>query len=561
MTDRNTTIKFGFATIAVAVSFIISWYWLADNLTAWSDEIAHLAAAKGIQITGQPFTVIFDQCARLTADQYHRGFEISQMTAWSYNIWGESLAAARSVPLMFTIGTWLLYIVYTRWRGYSSGKQIFVMTVIFFGQSMVLEKALYVRIYAPLLFFLLLSLIAFWESLNSWQSRKFLWLAGWLAVAIVSLACTRNWHLIQFAIAGLSMVLLWLSAYHTPAIGLLRKSYTWLTSLPAGTKYLAISVLAIFFVGTITLAPRLVDLLGSEVIGFQIGFSFGRGYISPVFLIPWDNIAGLLRFLLAINVLIIYWWKVGKTPPADRDFNSWLLSTGILSGILIALLMNHNFVFWSRFFYPSVGLVVLGASATLAAIPNTYGIALVIGIYLLINTAISISTFHFDRSNIQEGIKWLQSNTDQQDAILTFNAQLYIHGGNDLCSRAFSINGRQEAVQNPSHLENVSINRNAFGYLQSGGGSSPFITGDALNQFLNDNPDTDMYFLYTDHHGFRNDLYSWTTTKKRTNENNLFHLLKSKDVGETVIAGLRGSGLKKIDRSKLTKALAARNFP
>jgi len=560
MIPSNTTIKFTFATLAIAIGFIASWYWLAGSLTAWSDEIAHLAVAKGIQLTGEPFTVLFDQCARLTADQMYRGLEISRMTAWSYDLWGESLVAARSVPLVFTMGTWLLYVVYTRWRGYSSGKQIFIMTVLFFGQSMVLEKALYVRIYAPLLFFLLLSLIAVWESFNSWNNRKFLWAGGWLAVALLSLAFTRNWHLIQFAIAGLSVILLWLTANYIPVTDLLRKWWNWLASLPAGRKYSALAILVLFFAGSITLMPRLVDLFGSEVVGFQVGFSFGRGYISPVFLIPWDNIAGLIRFFLVINVLIIYWWKVGRPGQDERDFNSWLLSTGILSGILVAVFMGHNFVFWSRFFYPSVGLVILGASARLATVPSTYALASVIGIYLVINAAVSASTFHLDRSNIQEGISWLQTNTGEQDAVLTFNAQLYLHGGKDLCSRAFSINGRQEAVENPDDLENVKIDRKAFGYLISGG-SDPFIKGDALSQFLSDNPDSDVYFLYTDHHRFRGDLYRWTTTKNRKNDNNLFELLKSDDVGDDVISGLRGSGLKRIDRAKLTEALAASTFP
>jgi len=561
MNPSFTTIRISSAVIVIAIGFIASWYWLADSLPAWSDEIAHLATAKGILLTGEPFTVLFDQCARLTDDQYHRGLEISRMTAWSYDLWGESLVAARSIPLIFTMATWLLYVVYTRWRGYSSGKQIFIMTVLFFGQSMVLEKALYVRIYAPLLFFLLLSLIAVWESYNSWSNRKFLWACGWLAVALLSLAFTRNWHLIQFAIIGLSVILLWLTAYYTPAIDLLRKSWAWVASLPAGRKYPAIAILVLFFAGSITLAPRLVDLFGSEIVGLQVSFSFGRGYISPVFLIPWDNIAGLIRFLLVINVLIIYWWKVDRTRQGERDFNSWLLSTGILSGILVAVLMNHNFVFWSRFFYPSVGLVVLGASAKLSAVPNTYALASVIGIYLVINAAVSASTFHLDRSNIQEGISWLQTNTGQQDAVLTYNAQLSIHGGSDLCDRAFSINGRQEAVENPEDLENVTIDRDAFGYLRSGGGSDPFIEGDALSQFLDDNPDSEVYFLYTDAHRFRNDLYRWTTTKNRKNDHNLFELLKNGAVGEDVISGLRGSGLKRIDRTKLTEALAIRNFP
>ena len=233
MTPSFSTLRLGAAVVAIAAGFIATWYVLAGNLTVWSDEIAHLATAKGLQLTGEPFTVLFDQCAQLTADQYHRGLEISRMTAWSYDLWGESLVAARSVPLLFTVATWLLYVVYTRWRGYSSVKQIFIVTVLFFGQTMVLEKALFVRVYAPLLFFLLLSLIAIWEGFHSWRSRKYLWAAGWLAVAFLSLAFTRNWHLLQFAIVILGITLLWMAAYYVPVLHLLRRGWGWLASLPA----------------------------------------------------------------------------------------------------------------------------------------------------------------------------------------------------------------------------------------------------------------------------------------------------------------------------------------
>ena len=302
-------------------------------------------------------------------------------------------------------------------------------------------------------------------------------------------------------------------------------------------------------------------MIGSEILGFQPGFSFGRGYISPIFIIPWDNIAGFLRFLVVINVLIFFWWRMGRPNNDERDFNSWLLSTGILSGILVALLMNHNFVFWSRFFYLPVGLVALGVSARMATIPSTYALTSALGIYLVINASVSASTFYLDRSNIKKPINWLQANTSQQDVVLTLDAQLYLHDGSDLCSRAFSISGRQEPVASPEDVEDVTIKRKSFGYLRSGGGSNPFITGESLSQFLNDNQASNVYFLYTDHHRFKNNLYRWTTTKKRTNDNDLFSLLKNGDVGEDVISGLRGSGLKKIDQAKLTAALESRNFP
>ena len=110
------------AAIGIAAIFSGIWFLMAAILPPWSDESSQLAAARGIFLTGRPFSVDFSQCAQLTPHQYIRGLELSQLMAWSYGIFGESLRAARTVPFVFTIGTWLLYIVYTRWRGYSSGR-------------------------------------------------------------------------------------------------------------------------------------------------------------------------------------------------------------------------------------------------------------------------------------------------------------------------------------------------------------------------------------------------------------------------------------------------------
>jgi len=252
---------------------------------------------------------------------------------------------------------------------------------------------------------------------------------------------------------------------------------------------------------------------------------------------------------------LFIWWKRPSTEDSQSDFNSWLLAVGVVSGIIIAFLMNHNFVFWSRFFYLSVGLVVLGASPMVSSITNGRTMAGLLVAYVAINGAVSASTFHFDRSNVGDAITWLQDNSKSNDIILSFDAQLSLHGGDSLCERTLTI--RNITAGGP---DQVKQDRQAFLYLRRASGYA-FITGDGINEILSDNPDSDLYFLYSDHHGFRGDLYRWTTTKNRRNENNLFQLLKSGAVGDDVMSGLRGSGLKKIDRAKLTEALAVSTFP
>lgn len=75
---------------------------------------------------------------------------------------------------------------------------------------------------------------------------------------------------------------------------------------------------------------------------------------------------------------------------------------------------------------------------------------------------------------------------------------------------------------------------------------------------LEAHPSSEVYFLYTDHHGFRDRVYKLTTGRVRTVREDMFGLLKDWDVGEQVITGLRRCGLKRLDRGKLLRAFEAR---
>src|SRR3989338_4256793 len=73
----------------------ILWSRLASSLTIWSDEGTQMASASGILQTGEPCYVSFDRCGQVvTTSRYLRGLEISQLTAWSYRLFGESTEAA-----------------------------------------------------------------------------------------------------------------------------------------------------------------------------------------------------------------------------------------------------------------------------------------------------------------------------------------------------------------------------------------------------------------------------------------------------------------------------------
>lgn len=548
----TSTIRYSAAVALVVGVFVAVWSMLAGGLTAWSDELDHIAEAKGLLLTGQPFAAVFDTCAEVLGPGGGRATEISRLTEKSFRLFGESMTSARLVPFIFTIGSWLLYLAYTGWRGYSSRKQVLIATLLFFGQSMVLEKALYVRVYAPLLFFIILSLIGIWEGFNYWREGRRPMSLAWLAVAVLSLAITARWHLVQYGILVVAVVFLWLLARNLAPGYLIRSGWSRLVSLPAVQRYAAIALLALGLLAIMAAAPQALNELGARLFGFQ-----------KVHVTSWDNLFGLIRFLLVTNVLLFLWWRRSEAPGGGRDFNSWVLDVGIVSALLIALLMNHNFVFWSRYFYPSVGLIALGVSGTLALSPRVQYIFAVLGTYVVINGLVSGFNLTLDRSNIKGAIDWLNNNSTDRDTILAYNAQLYLYNGKELCGRTVTI------------TNSATKNLGDFSYLQ-GPGTYQYISIEDLATTLDSKPSGNVYFLYTDAHEFRRKLFSWTTGRSRSQRNDLYgllfnrpalkqkdmlRLLRDGDLGEDVISGLRGSGLKRIDRGSLIQALETSGLP
>ena len=286
--------------VFVLMGFSALWFVLAGYLTAWSDEISHLAAAKGLLLTSQPFEVVFDRCGELVSQQYRRGLEISQWTALSYRLFGESLRAARLAPFLWTIATWLLYVGYARLRSRATPSHLLIATLLFFGQSMVLEHSLNVRMYAPLLYVLLLALIVLWEAQHLWAvSGQWRHAVPWIGVAclLIAFPTIRGWHVLQVAIYLLSGALLWLSVHPAAASPVLN---VWrdVVRLPRLWRYLLFGLALYALLCIVLISPRILDVLSSRLLG-----------AVRVHSTPWDNLMGLLRMGVALNVILLLWWR------------------------------------------------------------------------------------------------------------------------------------------------------------------------------------------------------------------------------------------------------------
>jgi len=540
-------------TLVTVGAFLGTWYVLAGHLAGWGDEFYHLYAAKGLLLTGKPFQVAFHQCQDVFHEPYSRSQAITQWTAWAFQIFDISLRSARVVPLLFTLATWLLYVVYVNWRGYSNWKQTLVVTILFFGQTMVLEMSLFIRHYAPLLFFLLLSLITIWEASMQWREGKKYWTIPLLLAAVLVFGYTTPWHLIQIPIFALAIFLLWFAIHDKPFESVLRRWWNRIDSLSHSRGISVKVALSIAGLATFVLFPRVLDVFGFEIFG-----SF------RVYLTPWDNVFGLLRFLIVVNVLVLLWWQTGRQQSTHPNFHNWLLSTGIMSGILIAVMMNQHWIFYTRYLYLSAAIATLGASFAIASLPSNKVMVAGLAIFLILNGLISTSTFRFVSSDVKPGIAWLNHNIEEQDFILEYGSRLDFHGGEGLCNQTIPIQNVE--VVDVDSVESQSLPLGTISHIRNRGevindSKYPFVDGDSLLTILQDNPSSNFYFLYTDTHESRAKLYRWTTGRERNVGNDLYSLLRSESIGEPVVRGQTSGGLRRLDTAKLVIALETRSFP
>jgi hypothetical protein len=292
----------------------------------------------------------------------------------------------------------------------------------------------------------------------------------------------------------------------------------------------------------------IIGPVGLDTVGLKV-LDANRTHITV-----WDNAFALLRFLIATNVLLILWWKYGHLVSSRRDFNSWMFATGIISGLIIALVFNVHWVFYTRYLYLSAGLAALGAAPLLTALPSRYYLLAALGVYLLFNAGVTTATFTLNRSDVQSAVGWLEDNTTEDDIIFSYRIPLYFVGG------GVTLADRTVPIWRTDVVDQASNEGRGLGYLRRAS-RNPYLEKNEVTALLESRPISDVYFIYTEHYELRTNLYKWTTGRDRGSNDNLYWFLRSGDFGEPVAKGMRSGNVLQLDRLQLLTELAKQTFP
>ncbi len=505
--------KFLYWMGAIIVLFLVVWFFSAKSFTGWGDEITHFSTAKGLVETGEYRTWAFDK-GYANPYFYTRGLVITYLASLAYKMAGLSFLAFRLVPLAFVLLTFLTFALYIRWRHQASNKALAYAAIFFFGQAFIFEQSVYIRVYAPLGWFMVMSLILYWESAVAFGKRNFMsgvwFLVGSLLLLILPAA--DHWQVSHIAIYFLGFLLTW---------------PVFLNLFLKIDERFSIRVKIFWVCSIILLAPFVVfvlDVSMSHLIMNTKKLVLGRNYVTY-----WDNLAGLTRYVLALNVcfLAVSWVMETLRKNKRLDFYSWLLFTGIVSGILIGLFNPHNHIFFSRFFYVSVVMSVLGFSQILLrAEISPKARRWIVGIFIFVNAGLFAVNAYWERSNIRVPIAWLNQNLKQDDLLLVYASQLQLHGGESLCRRAYVIN----PTQNKQDIQ-------------------------ALLGVVSQSQTQEIYYLYTDHYQLRERLYLWTVGENRSPASDLFRYLKDVVPSKHVLPGLRACDLIEFQKTDLLMSL------
>lgn len=489
--------------------FLAAWYFLAINLTAWSDEVNHLAVGKGLVVSGKPFVWSFDD-GRITDWPYTRGLIMSRLAQFAYPYGSDFCLTARVIPLVFTFLTFLFYILYIRKKFGISAGHFLVAAILFFGQSVVLEQSLYVRPYSSLGLFVLVSLMACWQGFENYRRKNLprAFLLWGLAMAILAVPTIDAWQYQHIPIVLLA-VFLGLGAQSSRL-----KEYT-------GRHRRALWIAA----AAVVIFSPLVAMGGDYMMS---KFPIGNRIMGRSFVTFWDNIFGLIRYVWVINICLL-----GVVLPAlhkkrlEWSFHSWLLCVGIVSGFLVGLLNPHNHIFYSRFFYVPIVLTILGFSGILFEMFDRPVVRYrLMALYVALNILMSFANFYYDRDTIRKPIQWLNAHLKDSDTLLIFRPQLELNGGQNLTRRVYPI----LASQDPRQIK-------------------------ALLDYVNRDSVTDIYLLYTDGYELRNNLYRLTMRENRAPPATLFLYLKDRIPSQSILKGMRGCGLVKYQKEDLIAGL------
>lgn len=502
--------------------FLLLWFVCARSFTGWGDEMAHMATAKGLVETGDYRTWALDE-GRATPATYTRGLVITNLASLIYKMAGLSLLAFRLIPLISVLLTFLTFAVYIRARHKASWEALAFAAIFFFSQTYIFEQSVYLRLYAPLGWLMVLSLILYWEAVVAFQKRRAVAGCGLLSLSIIVLALPTidHWQVQHIAIYALGVVLTL-----PPVAGVI-------AGIDQKTSARTKVILGIL---VLVCSPFFVLLL-DQIMGHLVVDAKGR-VMGRHFVTYWDNVAGLVRYVLALNVCVLgfSWLRRDLIKARLFDFNSWLFFSGIVSGILIGLLNPHNHIFFSRFFYVSIVMAVLGFSQILLqpGFPRK-AVRKIVAVYLLFNAGLFAVNAYYERSNIREPISWLKSNLGADDLLLVYGSELELHGGEELLTRAYAVIPNQDPAGIKQFIARIE---------KSGAGN--------------------IYFLYADHYEFRDRLYLWTTGLDRTPPTDLFRYLKEAVPSRAVMPGLRTCDLvifKKADLVASLQKLLQEGYP
>ena len=506
--------KFYFCLLAGIIGlFLMVWFFSAKSFSGWGDEITHFGTAKGLAQTGQYRLWSFDQ-GQVSPVNYTRGLVITYLSSLSYKIAGLSRLAFRVIPLVFVLLTFLTFALYIRLRYRVSWKALVYAAVFFFGQVFIFEQSVYVRVYAPLGWLMVCGLILYWEAYSQFHKRKIL-LGGMLlggSLLIMILPTIDHWQMEHLAIYVLAIFL---------SFPKIVEVVTKIEQRLNVKAKILLGVCLVFFALFVVLV--LDYAMGYWVVDAKHRL-MGRSFVTY-----WDNLAGMTRCALALNVcfLGLGWVMQDLRKNKTLDFYSWIFLTGLVSGILIGLFNPHNHIFYSRFFYVSVLLVTIGFPQMLLRMNlSKNSLRWIFTVFLIFNVGLFVINAYWERSNIRVPIAWLQENLKQNDLVLIFSTQLELHGGKSLIHRAYVVSPSQDVESIKKVLEHIELAK----------------------------PDQ-IYYLYTDHYQFRDVLYSLTTGDDRSPPNDLFRYLKERVPSQTVIPGLRTCGLVKFEKTDLIAAL------
>ena len=504
-------------TLAVIVFvFLFAWVLLADYLYVWSDELGNLGQGKAFYLTGEFKSFDFDKNKVINDRIEARDLLLDRVVSFFLSIrpkGSSEILWARLAPLLFTLLTFLLVLFYGFLRFRLSSDSLICLSALFLGQSMVLEESLFVRIYAPLMFCVVGTFICYWEGRQYFlNGKKTMAMVMFLAsAAFTGVTILDHWQFEQIPIIVLAIVLSFSKTFE----GLVR--------------FLNTRKLQLFFIalGLLIFCPFFVIIL-DEIMSKMV---IGNILIGITFITFWDNVMGLLRSALSLNICLI---GVFITIFKDKGkvkfgFAWWIYFVGIISAILGALLNPHSFAFYTRYYLTSVVLALVGFAFVFEeVVPSPTRRKILIILYLLINLFLSFANFYWDRSNTRDAVSWLKMNIGKDEKFLTFNANLGLYGGESLFNRAYGV---QDVYDEMAKAK-------------------------ALRLFLKNHPQEKIYYLYIDGYCFRDELYKLTTGEERTIPDSLYNYIDKRIPHQNPLHDLRGGlGVDLFDQKVLENGL------